>query len=79
MPEKVDRSSRAPGLELFTIMETALILNVSPKLVSRWIQSGALPALKLGPGKRLVRIRRAELEAFIESGLITEQPTPSAS
>jgi len=60
----------SPSLELFTVAETASILGVSRKLVSTWIRQGALPAIRLGPGQRLLRIRRADLEAFIASGQI---------
>ena len=69
-----------PSLELFTVAETASILGVSRKLVSAWIRQGALPAIRLGPGQRLLRIRRADLEAFIASGQIRppSQRFPSA-
>ena len=59
-----------PSLELFTVAEAASILGVSRKLVSSWIRQGALPAVRLGPGQRLLRIRRADLEAFIASGQV---------
>ncbi len=65
MLEVSDRSIRNPNLELFTIAECAAILNVSRKLVASWIHTGVLPAIKLGPGQRLVRIRKQDLEAFI--------------
>ncbi len=54
-----------PSLELFTVAEAASILGVSRKLVSSWIRQGLLPAIRLGPGQRLLRIRRVDLEAFI--------------
>ena len=66
MFETSDRGVRTPNLDLFTIAECAAILNVSRKLVSLWIRKGDLPALKLGPGQRLVRVRKGDLEAFIE-------------
>lgn len=55
-----------PALQLFTITETAIILGVSRRLVSNWIQEGVLPAIRLGPGQRLVRVTIGDLEAFIE-------------
>lgn len=55
-----------PALQLFTITETAIILGVSRRLVSNWIQEGALPAIRLGPGQRLVRVTIGDLEAFID-------------
>jgi excisionase family DNA binding protein len=59
------------NLQLLSIQETAAILDVSRKLVSKWIHSGALPAIRLGPGQRLIRIRQDDLEAFIEAGEMT--------
>ena len=61
----------SPTLELLTLAETAAILKVSRKAVSTWIHHGALPAVRLGPGKRLIRIRRCDLEEFITQGQIT--------
>jgi excisionase family DNA binding protein len=61
-------------LRFFTIAETASILNVSRKLVSNWIHEGALPAIRLGPGQRLLRIRQDDLEAFIDRGQIGPGP-----
>ena len=55
-----------PALQLFTITETAFILGVSRRLVSNWIQEGALPAIRLGPGQRLVRVTIGDLEAFLD-------------
>lgn len=56
---------RPPSLELYTVGETAAILGVSRRSVSNWIKQGALPAIRLGPGQRMLRIRLADLEAFI--------------
>jgi excisionase family DNA binding protein len=53
------------SLELFTVAEAASILGVSRKLVGAWIRDGVLPAVRLGPGQRLLRIRRSDLEGFI--------------
>ncbi len=66
---KPDLKSLMPlpsALQLFTITETAVILGVSRRLVSNWIQEGALPAIRLGPGQRLVRVTIGDLEAFLE-------------
>ncbi len=67
MPEPITKRSIPvpPSLQLFTITETAVILGVSRRLVSNWIQEGALPAIRLGPGQRLVRVNVGDLEAFI--------------
>ena len=66
---KPDLKSLMPlpsALQMFTIAETAVILGVSRRLVSNWIQEGALPAIRLGPGQRLVRVNIGDLEAFID-------------
>jgi len=52
-------------LDFFTVAETAAILGVSRRLVSDWIQQGALPAIRLGPGQCLLRIRRIDLEDIV--------------
>jgi excisionase family DNA binding protein len=71
MPDLMSKDSKMPAtLKLLSVTETATILDVSRKLVSKWIHSGALPAIRLGPGKRLIRIRQADLETFIEAGEI---------
>ena len=72
-----DKPAQMPlNLKMFTVAETAAILDVSRKLVSNWIHAGDLPAIRLGPGKRLLRIRQQDLEQFIAQGEInTEEPT----
>lgn len=58
-----------PG-DLLTIAEVATLLNVPKATVSFWTyRSGVLPHVSIGAGRRkLCRIRRADLEALIESG-----------
>ncbi|HNT75292.1 MAG TPA: helix-turn-helix domain-containing protein [Anaerolineae bacterium] len=58
----------APNLDLFTVAECAAILKVSRKLITHWVNVGALPAVRLGPGQRLIRVPKRALEAFIEQG-----------
>jgi excisionase family DNA binding protein len=62
----------SPTFELLTLAETAAILKVSRKAVSTWIHQGALPAVRLGPGKRLIRVRTSDLEDFISQGKIAD-------
>jgi excisionase family DNA binding protein len=59
------KPARPDTLDFYTIAETAIILGVSQKLVSTWIKDNVLPAVRLGPGQRLIRIRRVDLEQFI--------------
>jgi hypothetical protein len=39
---------------------------------STWVLQGALVAVKLGPGKRLIRVRRCDLEDFIAQGAMND-------
>jgi excisionase family DNA binding protein len=50
--------------QLWTIDETAEVLNVSPRTVRRLIESGALRAHRLG---RLVRISDDDVTAFLSA------------
>jgi len=67
MAETTVRRSLAmpPQLQMLTLSDVAVILGVSRRLVSSWIQEGVLPAMRLGPGQRLVRVSVADLEAFL--------------
>lgn len=53
--------------------EVAKALNVSVEALDDWRKTGAvkLPYVPLGP--RLIRYRRADVQAFIDAGL---QPAP---
>ena len=50
--------------DYYTVAEAARLLRVSRPTVWRWIDSGRLPAYRVGG--RTIRIRRADLEAAIE-------------
>lgn len=56
---------------LLKIKDAADRLAVSPATVSRLIASGALPAVKIG---KLVRIRPADLTAFVATNAKTLKP-----
>lgn len=60
------RSSFPPNLQFFSTMEVAIIMGASRKTVISWINEGRLPAFRMGPNNRLIRVRRQDLEAFIE-------------
>ena len=68
------RPPRPDTLDFYTVTETAAILGVSEKLVFSWIKDEVLTAIRLGPGRRLIRIRRIDLEAFVEQDF--EPSTP---
>lgn len=49
---------------LYSVREAAEWLAVSESLVREWVDVGALPVVRPPDGRRLVRIRREDLEAF---------------
>lgn len=56
------RERRHP--ELIGLQEAAEYCNVSYRTVRRWIASGHLNAVRVGP--RLIKLDLAELEAFLQ-------------
>lgn len=50
---------------LLTVKEVAELLTVSPGFVQGLIRRGELPAVR--PSEAMVRIARADLEAYVES------------
>jgi excisionase family DNA binding protein len=63
------------GEEFLTVAEVATLLKLNPQTVRNWIDRGELPALHVG---RRVRIRRSELDQFLERGR-TRTPQPDES
>jgi excisionase family DNA binding protein len=62
--------------EFVTVAEIAELFKLNQQTVRNWIDSGELPAIRLG--SRRVRIRRADLDAFIEaSSTATTDPATS--
>lgn len=55
------------SLQLFTVAEVAIILDVDVDLVNQWLNEKLLPSLKLGKGKTFIRIRAHDLENFIDT------------
>lgn len=49
---------------LLTVRDVARLDNVSEKTVRRAIASGALEAIRIGPGKRLLRIHPEAHDAY---------------
>lgn len=71
-PKEVQR------MQFFSTAEVALILGVSRKVVLDWIRDGHLPAFRLGPTHRVIRIRKEDLDSFI-AGHIQNQPPRTAT
>ena len=57
-------------MDLLTIVETARELKVAPITIRRYIDSGRLPAVRVG---RAVRVRREAVERFVTD----VEPRPS--
>ncbi len=53
--------------ELLTIAEASAILRLRPSTLRSWVLRRKLPYCKVG---RLVRIRRADVEALIAASLV---------
>jgi excisionase family DNA binding protein len=56
-----------PLPDLFSVNQVATFCGVKPRTVRRWINTGQLPARKLGP--RSTRVTRADLELLIHRKL----------
>ncbi len=66
-------------MQLYSPPECAAIMGVSLQTISRWLRSGALPALRLGPSRHLWRVRHQDLEDFIERGrTVPDESLPDA-
>ena len=62
-------SVEAGNSTILTKQEAADYLRCTPRYIERQVRAGRLRALK--PTGKLVRIRRSDLEAFLESGATT--------
>lgn len=51
--------------DLVTVPEAATRLRVDQETIRRWLRSGRLQGINLGPGKGRWRIRAAELDRFL--------------
>ena len=58
-----------PPPEWLTADEVAKELRVHIETVRRWLRDGTLPAISLGSRKGGYRVRRSDLEQFIEKRL----------
>ena len=48
--------------------QAAKLIGIHPRTLDLWQNQRRIPFIKLGPGRRgLVRFRRADLEAFLET------------
>ncbi|MBC8508613.1 MAG: helix-turn-helix domain-containing protein [Chloroflexi bacterium] len=70
----IDMKSLPATLQFFSVDEVAVILKVSKKMVQQWIQEGHLPAFRVGPQSRLLRIRYQDLEDFVDNNTQLKPP-----
>jgi len=61
---------------LLTIAEAAAMLRLKPSTVRSWILKRRLAYCKVG---RLVRIRRADVEAMVAASVVPARPSPVSS
>lgn len=54
----------------YRVREIAAELKVAPSTVYRWIEHGALGAMRLGGGGQSIRVPADEFEAFKRRGLM---------
>jgi excisionase family DNA binding protein len=61
--------------EWLTTEQVAQFLQVNPETVRRWVRAGELPVLRVGGPKSGYRIRRSDLDAYIEEhfGLVKKR------
>ena len=66
-PRKTSKSTRSgfdDGVTLLTVSDVAALDNVSEKTVRRAIKAGELNAIRVGVGRRLLRIRPDDHAAY---------------
>ena len=61
----MERPAVAPDLELYTVPQVAVALEVSPDTVLRWIRTHELHAIAFR-GRAGYRVSRADLDAFLQ-------------
>lgn len=66
------------SLSLLTVKEAATLLRISSSLVYGLIESGRLPASRLGKGRGAIRIKKSDVAAYVEENRI-QKPSEAAS
>jgi excisionase family DNA binding protein len=70
MCQQAKSKKKQPASQFLSVTETAIILNVSRKMVYQWIQEGRLAAFRVGKNARTTRISKSDLEEFIRNNTI---------
>jgi excisionase family DNA binding protein len=53
--------------ELMTVDEVATMLRLDPQTIRKWLRLGTLPGFRLGSKQAGWRVRRSEVEQFLEA------------
>lgn len=61
------RDANMPNSDLLRIEEVAAVLRIQPSTVRSWVLKRKIPYCKCG---RLVRVKRADVEALIERSVV---------
>jgi excisionase family DNA binding protein len=64
-----------PPDEFMTVAEVAEILKLNQQTVRNWIDSGFMPAVRIG---RRVRIKRSDFNRVVEGSYTGPKPAPPA-
>jgi excisionase family DNA binding protein len=65
--------------EFLTVDEIASTLRVTPQGVRNWIDQGSLPAYRLGPAGRRIRVCRKDFDRFLAKGQPGRRGSPRAA
>jgi excisionase family DNA binding protein len=57
-------------LQLLTVAEVAGLLRISKSLVYGLVESGRLPASRLGKGRGAIRIKSTDVEVFVDESRV---------
>jgi excisionase family DNA binding protein len=64
-----------PPDEFMTVAEVASVLRLNQQTIRNWIDSGTMPAVRIG---RRVRIKRSDFDRVVEAGYSGPKPSPPA-
>jgi excisionase family DNA binding protein len=70
MARAINGSAETANSALLTKQQAAMYLQTTPRYLERAVASGRLRALK--PSGKLWRVRRSDLDKFLESGATNE-------
>lgn len=66
MPEAhIARRRRPPGSTLVPVRRAAEACGISSVTLWRWVRKGIVPAYRVGPSKRIIRVRVCDLLDYV--------------